>query len=100
MPACTFGILAIRYGLGTPDSELTDELRARASIHLSYWLISYTVSTNLAKAGIAVALLRLTTLRRYRYPIYAIITLTPMFVVGMIFVVCIEIKYKIKSSRP
>ena len=86
IPACTFAILATQYGLGTPDSELNDELRARASLYLSYWLVSYTVSTNLAKTGIAAALLRLTTLRRYRYPIYAIMVSTPLFVLGMIVV--------------
>ncbi|EMR65135.1 putative integral membrane protein [Eutypa lata UCREL1] len=78
--------MATQYGLGTPDSELNDELRARASLYLSYWLVSYTVSTNLAKTGIAAALLRLTTLRRYRYPIYAIMVSTPLFVLGMIVV--------------
>ncbi|KAI1375843.1 hypothetical protein F4677DRAFT_102397 [Hypoxylon crocopeplum] len=85
VPSCVFVILAARYGLGTPDAELDDLLKARAALYMGYWQMHYAASTNLVKAGIAVALLRLTTTRRlYRYIILAILTSAPIFTVAVV----------------
>ncbi|RYP74894.1 hypothetical protein DL769_003915 [Monosporascus sp. CRB-8-3] len=89
VPSGVYIILATRYGLGTRDSELNDQLRARAALYLGSWQMFYAVSTTLVKAGIAVALLRLTTLRRYRYTIIGILTAPPLFTaVVVILLLC------------
>lgn len=86
-PACIFAIQATRHGLGTRDAELTDAHRARASLYLGWWQLSYAASTNVVKAGIAAALLRLATLgRRYRYPVLAILAAAPLFACGAVAV--------------
>lgn len=53
---------------------------------MGYWQMHYAASVNLVKAGIAVALLRLTFQRRYRYPIYAILLSAPLFTFGVVVV--------------
>ncbi|KAI2615519.1 hypothetical protein GGR54DRAFT_642281 [Hypoxylon sp. NC1633] len=85
IPSGVFVILCTRYGLGTPDAEIDDLLKARAALYLGYWQMHYAASTNLVKAGIAVALLRLTTAQRlYRYIIYCILLSAPIFTVAVI----------------
>ncbi|KAI0843576.1 hypothetical protein F5Y06DRAFT_255294 [Hypoxylon sp. FL0890] len=87
VPSSIFVILAARYGLGTPDAELTDALKARAALYMGYWQMHYAASSNLVKAGIAVALLRLTiTQRIYRYIILAILIATPIFTAAVLVV--------------
>ncbi|KAK7756524.1 hypothetical protein SLS62_001359 [Diatrype stigma] len=79
-PACIFAIQATRHGLGTRDAELSESHRALASLYLGWWQLAYAASTNMVKAGIAAALLRLATLaRRYRYPVLAILAAAPLF---------------------
>ncbi|KAI1106346.1 hypothetical protein F4804DRAFT_301003 [Jackrogersella minutella] len=87
VPSCIFVILSAQYGLATPDAELTDALRARAALYLGYWQMHYAVSSNLVKAGIAVALLRLTTTQRtYRFMILGILISTPTFTAAVLVV--------------
>ncbi|KAH6646938.1 hypothetical protein BKA67DRAFT_540406 [Truncatella angustata] len=86
IPSCVYVILAANYGLGTPDAELTDPTKARAALYMGYWQMHYAVSVNLVKAGIAIALLRLTIQRRYRYPLWMILTAPPLFTFGVIVV--------------
>ncbi|KAH8647733.1 hypothetical protein BX600DRAFT_443083 [Xylariales sp. PMI_506] len=84
--SCIFVILATQYGLGTKDSSLTAPLKARAAIYLGYWQMHYAVSVNLVKAGIATTLLRLTSQRRYRYPLWGILLISPLFTVVIIII--------------
>ncbi|RYP05979.1 hypothetical protein DL764_003439 [Monosporascus ibericus] len=84
IPSAVYMIFATRYGLGTRDAELTEQLRARAALYLGGWQMFYAVSATLVKAGIAVALLRLTTLRRYRYSIVGILGVPPLLTGGVI----------------
>ncbi|KAI1139938.1 hypothetical protein F5Y05DRAFT_336530 [Hypoxylon sp. FL0543] len=87
VPSCIFTILAARYGLATPDAELTAPLKARAALYTGYWQMHYAVSSNLVKAGIAVALLRLTiTEKSYRHIILAILICTPIFTAAVLIV--------------
>ncbi|OTA53282.1 hypothetical protein K449DRAFT_440123 [Hypoxylon sp. EC38] len=87
LPSCIFVILAARYGLATRDAELTDALRARAALYVGYWQMHYAVSSNLVKAGIAVALLRLTTTKRtFRLIILGILISTPIFTSAVLIV--------------
>ncbi|KAI1881832.1 hypothetical protein JX265_000658 [Neoarthrinium moseri] len=86
LPSCVFILLATRFGLGTPDDRLTAPLKARAALYMGYWQMHYAASVNLVKAGIAVALLRLTIQRRYRYAIWAILVSAPVFTLGVVIV--------------
>lgn len=86
IPACAFIFLACHYGLGRRDADINPVLRARAALYMGYWQMHYAASVNLVKAGIAVALLRLTFQRRYRYPIYAILLSAPLFTFGVVVV--------------
>ncbi|KAI1406929.1 hypothetical protein F5Y13DRAFT_207124 [Hypoxylon sp. FL1857] len=87
VPSAIFTILAARYGLATQDAELTDALKARAALYMGYWQMHYAVSSNLVKAGIAVALLRLTTTQRlYRLIILGILISTPIFTAAVLIV--------------
>ncbi|KAI0901403.1 hypothetical protein F4806DRAFT_492291 [Annulohypoxylon nitens] len=87
IPSCIFTILACQYGLATPDAELTDSLKARAALYMGYWQMHYACSSNLVKAGIAVALLRLTTAQKtYRIIILGILISTPIFTVAVLIV--------------
>jgi hypothetical protein len=86
IPSCVFIILATLYGLGTPDDKLNNLVRAKAALYMGYWQMHYAVSVNLVKPGIAIALLRLTTQRRYRYPVWTILVAAPLFTGGVIVV--------------
>ncbi|KAI1206183.1 uncharacterized protein F4807DRAFT_463949 [Annulohypoxylon truncatum] len=87
MPSGIFTILACQYGLATPDAQLTDGLKARAALYLGYWQMHYACSSNLVKAGIAVALLRLTTTKKlFRIIILGILICTPIFTATVLVV--------------
>ncbi|KAI2467816.1 hypothetical protein F4781DRAFT_423105 [Annulohypoxylon bovei var. microspora] len=87
VPSCIFVILGCQYGLATPDAQLTDSLKARATYYMGYWQMHYAVSSNLVKAGIAVALLRLTTTKKvFRFIILGILISTPVFTVAVLIV--------------
>ncbi|OTA99517.1 hypothetical protein M426DRAFT_27424 [Hypoxylon sp. CI-4A] len=87
VPSAIFTILAARYGLATPDAEITDALKARAALYMGYWQMHYACSSNLVKAGIAVALLRLTTNQRnFRLIILGILLSTPVFTAAVLIV--------------
>ncbi|KAI0880139.1 uncharacterized protein GGS22DRAFT_175969 [Annulohypoxylon maeteangense] len=87
IPSCVFTIYACQYGLATADAELTDSLKARAALYMGYWQMHYACSSNLVKAGIAVALLRLTTTQKtYRVIILGILISTPIFTVAVLIV--------------
>jgi heme/copper-type cytochrome/quinol oxidase subunit 3 len=60
-----FAILAGFHGVGVPDSKLSKVNTAMAAYDLGYWIIVYAVSLNLVKASIALAMMRISTDRRY-----------------------------------
>lgn len=52
----------------------------------------YAASSVLVKAGIAMTLLRLTTERKYRWPILAVLVFTPIFTITVVLVLVITCK--------
>ena len=83
-----FFALAARHGLGAPDARLADVeagfRRPAAAVFTSHGQMQQLASTNLAKAGIAVGLLRLTSQRRHRWPLWALILAPPAFAGGAV----------------
>ena len=83
-----FFVLAARNGLGTPDARLADVeagfRRPAAAVYTSYGQMQQLASTNLAKAGIAMGLLRLTSQRRHRWPLWGLILAPPAFAGGTV----------------
>ncbi|KAK8129731.1 hypothetical protein PG999_002111 [Apiospora kogelbergensis] len=73
MAASVFILLAVRFGLGTLDKDLNPLAMIRGAEYLSYWQMTYILSTTFTKASIALALMRLSKDRRYRYPLWATI---------------------------
>lgn len=63
------------YGLGRRDDDIADAQRPRAMEYFVYWQLVYSFAIVFVKASICATLLRLTTARRYRYPLYATIAL-------------------------
>ena len=87
IPTVIYTILAARFGLGTRDAQLNHALHARAALYLGYWQMFYAASVTLVKAGIAVALLRLTSQRRYKYPLWGLLFAAPAFTLGVVILI-------------
>ncbi|KAI1404487.1 hypothetical protein F4819DRAFT_447770 [Hypoxylon fuscum] len=74
--ACCFTIVAAYYGLGSPDSKLDASQKSLALEFVFFFQLSEAAFTILVKASIAVFLIRLTTQRRYHYPLWFVIIST------------------------
>ncbi|KAK9422290.1 hypothetical protein SUNI508_04969 [Seiridium unicorne] len=71
VPCSAYSIVAAYHGVGSRDSKLNSTLSAKAASDLGYWEIGYAVSVNLAKASIALALMRMSVDRRYTIALWA-----------------------------
>lgn len=87
VPTVISTILATQFGLGTRDSQIDHALHARAALYMGYWQMFYAASVTLVKAGIAVALLRLTSQRRYKYPLWGLLFAAPAFTLGCVILI-------------
>ncbi|KAI1768936.1 hypothetical protein GGR53DRAFT_316573 [Hypoxylon sp. FL1150] len=86
--ACCFTIVGAYYGLGTHDSKLNASQKALALEFVFFFQLSEAAFTILVKASIAVFLIRLTTQRRYHYPLWSVIiaTITGCVVPGVVVI--------------
>lgn len=66
-------VQACHFGLGTRDSGINDLIKIRGAEYLSYWQMTYILSSCFTKASIALALMRLSPDRRYHYPLWGTI---------------------------
>lgn len=74
--ACCFTIVGAYYGLGSPDSKLDPSQKALALELVFFFQLAEAAFTILVKASIAVFLIRLTTQKRYHYPLWFVIIAT------------------------
>ncbi|KAI1084356.1 hypothetical protein F5B20DRAFT_524596 [Whalleya microplaca] len=74
--ACCFTVVAAYYGLGMPDSKVNSAQRVVALQLVFFFQLSEAAFTILVKSSIAVFLIRLTTQKRYHYPLWFVIIAT------------------------
>ncbi|KAM0255730.1 hypothetical protein ACHAQJ_005484 [Trichoderma viride] len=70
LPACALGIAGTYYGVGAPDSAVNPFMKIRASELQLFYELVYFGSSTLTKFSIAFTILRICTMKRYRYALY------------------------------
>lgn len=73
---CAFTILAMRFGLGTPDDELTAATQIRAVTYAEWGEMCYLVTIMLAKTSIGIAVLRLARRQAIRWVVIIMIVMS------------------------
>ncbi|KAJ4250252.1 hypothetical protein NW762_012067 [Fusarium torreyae] len=73
--SCVWAIYGAYYGLGSRDDVINGNipLTVRAGEYVAYFQICHALCVPLIKASIAVALMRITGAKRYRFPLYFVI---------------------------
>jgi hypothetical protein len=70
LPACALGIAGTYYGVGAPDSAVNPFIKIRAKELQLFYELVYFGSSTLTKFSIAFTILRICTMKRYRYALY------------------------------
>ncbi|KAF4965999.1 hypothetical protein FSARC_6275 [Fusarium sarcochroum] len=73
--SCVWAIYGAYYGLGSRDDVINGNipLTVRAGAYIAYFGICHALCVPLIKASIAVALMRITNAKRYRFPLYFVL---------------------------
>ncbi|KAL7782670.1 hypothetical protein V8C37DRAFT_397762 [Trichoderma ceciliae] len=70
LPACAIGIAGTYYGVGAPDSDVNPFMKIRAKELQLFYEMVYFGSSTLTKFSIAFTILRICTMKRYKYAMY------------------------------